>query len=142
MLKISRLADYGMVLMHQLTNIESEKLSAKQLADASRIPLPTVSKLLKRLTEARLVQSVRGVQGGYRLLRAPELINVAQVISAIDGEIALTDCSSQETTCSLIEHCGLRSNWQYINTQVTHLLANISIQDMQTSMTQESIYGQ
>lgn len=141
MLKISRLADYGMVLMHRLIDDHSAKLSAKQLADVTRIPLPTVSKLLKQLSDAKLVYSERGVQGGYRLLRPPETINVAEVISAIDGEIALTDCLSQGSTCNLIEYCGLRSNWQYINNQVTSLLAGISILDMQVTMTQESLRG-
>lgn len=131
MLKISRLADYGMVLMHNLAKYESAKLNAKQLADRSRVPLPTVSKLLKRLCEAGLVESERGVQGGYRLNRAPQHISVSDVITAIDGGIALTDCTLLQTTCSLIDHCELRGNWQYINNQVSQLLSEISIVDMQ-----------
>jgi FeS assembly SUF system regulator len=141
MLKISRLADYGTVLMHALTKNESSKLNAKQLADSSRVPLPTVSKLLKQLCEAGLVESERGVQGGYRLSRSPEHISVSDVISAIDGGIALTDCALSETTCSLIDHCELRGNWQYINEQVSHLLSQISILDMQKTMQLESISG-
>lgn len=141
MLKISRLADYGMVLVHRLTVMDAQKLSAKQLADESRIPLPTVSKLLKQLSDAGLVQSERGSLGGYRLLRSPRDISVAEVISAIDGEIALTDCTAQLTNCSLLEHCGLRSNWQFITDQVSQLLSQISIHDMQSSMTQESKRG-
>lgn len=131
MLKISRLADYGMVLMHDLNKHGSEKLNAKQLADHSRVPLPTVSKLLKRLCEAGLIESERGVQGGYRLSRLPQHISVSDVITAIDGRIALTECASLQTTCSLIDHCELRGNWQYINNQVNELLSKISIVDMQ-----------
>ena len=141
MLKISRLADYGMVLMHSLAKNQPLKLSAKQLADASHIPLPTVSKLLKCLSEVGLVQSLRGAQGGYRLGRSPQAISVADVIKAVDGGIALTDCVLSETTCSLIDRCELRGNWHYINDQVSYLLYQISILEMQQSICAELVSG-
>ncbi len=131
MLKISRLADYGMVLMHVLIQHKMATLSAKQLSELSRVPLPTVSKLLKLLADAGLVDSLRGVQGGYRLNRAPDVISVAEVINAIDGGLALTDCLLADSTCSLIGHCGLRGQWHYINEQVSQLLSKISLTQMQ-----------
>jgi FeS assembly SUF system regulator len=142
MLKISKLADYGMVLMHILTKNGSLKKSAKQISDVSHLPLPTVSKLLKQLCESGFVESERGVQGGYRLKCAPETISAADVIRAIDGDIALTECAMAESRCSLLEHCELKSNWQYINNQVNELLSTISIVDMQKSMMTESVSGE
>lgn len=141
MLKISRLADYGMVLMHALTKNGSVKLSAKQLSDVSKLPLPTVSKLLKQLCETNLVQSERGALGGYRLNRAPDRISVKDVISAIDGDVALTECAMAESRCAIQDHCGLRTNWQYINSRVSALLDTISILDMQMPMIKESLNG-
>lgn len=141
MLKISRLADYGVVLMHALSQNDSAKLNAKQLADSTHVPFPTVSKLLKQLCETGLVLSERGVQGGYRLSRPPKSISVSDIINAIDGRVALTDCALGDTTCSLIGHCELRGNWQYINNQISQLLSQISMLDMQKSIEVESNSG-
>jgi len=141
MLKISRLADYGMVLMNTLIKNKPSQLSAKQLADISCLPFPTVSKLLKQLCETKLVCSERGSQGGYRLSQEPSAISVADVISAIDGKIALTECAMAESRCSLSEQCELRENWQYINDRVHALLSTISLLDMQTSILSELNHG-
>lgn len=137
MLKISRLADYAVVLMHRLSVDSSKTYSANGLADRCHIPAPTVSKVLKLLSDAKLVTSVRGVQGGYHLMKDPAAISIADVLLAIDGEMALTDCSLSDSTCGLLKHCELRSNWRYINDQVSQLLAKISLLDMQSSVANE-----
>lgn len=138
MLKISRLADYSMVLMHGLSQPDSNLYSATQLADQSSIPLPTVSKVLKLLSDAGLVTATRGVQGGYRLARTPSTTSVADVIAAIDGDLALTECSETLDQCALSGSCQLRSNWQYISKQVQQMLSQISIADMQQPIELES----
>ena len=130
MLKISKLADYAMVLMHLLSQT-GESLSAKQLAEMSNIPLPTVSKVLKLLSDASLVEASRGALGGYKLVRLPKDISVAEVLQAIDGQFALTECNLPQGACTLTPYCGLRMNWQVINQRVRQLLEQISIQDMQ-----------
>lgn len=137
MLKISRLADYAVVLMHRLSIDTSKTYSANELADRCHVPAPTVSKVLKLLSDAKLVTSVRGVQGGYYLARLAQEISIADILLAIDGDMALTDCSLTDSTCSLLKHCELRSNWRYINDQVSQLLSTISILDMQSSVVRE-----
>lgn len=134
MIKISKLADYAMVLMHRLSPDSSASCSAKQLAAATAIPLPTVSKVLKLLSEANLVRAHRGAQGGYWLATPPEQIAVTQVIEAIDGPFAITECNLSESSCSLSVCCELRSSWQFINQQVVSVLEKISLQDMQQQM--------
>ena len=137
MLKISRLADYAVVLMHRLSVDTSKTYSANELADRCHVPAPTVSKVLKLLSDAKLVMSIRGVQGGYHLVKDPASISIADVLLAIDGEMALTDCSLADSTCGLLEYCELRSNWRYINDQVSQLLSKISLLDMQSSAVRE-----
>lgn len=137
MLKISRLADYAVVLMHRLSMDTSKTYSASELADRCHVPAPTVSKVLKLLSDAKLITSIRGAQGGYHLMKDPAAISIADVLLAIDGEMALTDCSLSDSTCSLLKHCELRSNWRYINDQVNQLLAKISLLDMQSSVASE-----
>lgn len=129
MIKISRLADYGTVILSQLAG-NNQKFSANQIAEETQLPIPTVSKLLKLLNEAKLVTSSRGVNGGYQLSRAPQKISMAEVIYAIDGELAMTECSKGVLNCTRTEFCGLRHNWQYINYMIVMLLQQVSLADM------------
>lgn len=137
MLKISKLSDYAMLIVCNMASGDSKKYSASQLAAVTRVPLPTVSKLLKLLSDANLVTSLRGAQGGYVLKDAPVDISVATVIAAVDGTFAMTECSHSDMVCSLAQHCELRANWQYINRKVSALLSGISVLDMQQPMTVE-----
>ena len=79
MLRINKLADYGTVVMVYLARRDEQLLNARDIAHHTRLSVPTVSKLLKRLTAAGLLNSVRGVAGGYRLQRSAALISVAEI---------------------------------------------------------------
>ncbi len=98
---------------------------------ATRIPEPTVGKILKALARADLLESQRGINGGYTLARAPQDINVTEIIAAVDGPIALTDClDAQGEACSMETFCPTRSNWQKINDTVREALERVSLTDM------------
>ena len=137
MLKISRLADYSMLLMHYLAKTPRQMQSATEISRCTFIPLPTVSKLLKQLCEAHLVKSLRGVQGGYMIAREPAMISVAEVVVAIDGELAVTDCNLAGSACGLLHSCELSGQWHYINDQIKQLLGGISLVDMQQPVKME-----
>src|SRR3989338_9246437 len=111
MLRMSKLADYGMVIMNILALAPGRLYSAKELAQKAHIGLPTVSKLLKILLKALLVESLRGSEGGYRLKRLPDKITVADVIVAIEGIPALTECAAGKHLCSQETICSVRNNW-------------------------------
>src|SRR6266702_3706649 len=101
MLRMSRLTDYGLVLLtHMAQGGNPAVRTAQELARCSRVPLPTVSKILKELSKAGIVASQRGRHGGYCLARSPELISVAAVIEALEGPVALTECSTHDGACS------------------------------------------
>jgi len=133
MIKISKLADYATQIMHALIQ-QSHYVSAAILAEKTGIAEPTVSKLLKKLTEAELLHSERGSRGGYRLAKLAEKINLANIITAIDGKPAITECSKQHYDCLQEPICMLRGNWQYINHIIFTVLSNISLQDMANSL--------
>src|SRR5262249_34284979 len=98
MLRISRLTDYAVALASTLAQApEGSACSVRDLANATGIPHPTVSKILKQLTKHGLLISHRGVAGGYRLVRPAAQVSVADVVTAIEGKIALTDCSHDGT---------------------------------------------
>ena len=90
-------------------------MSAQALAERARLEVPTVSKLLKQLAQAGLVASSRGINGGYRLARAPERITIADIVTAMEGPIGMTECSAHAGLCDHEPHCGVRVNWQRIN---------------------------
>lgn len=130
MLKLGKLADYATTLMTALAADPQHLASAHELASRTHVSAPTVAKLLKLLTRAGLVEPVRGAHGGYRLARPAEDVNVAQVIAAIDGPIALTQCAHHKGTCAIESHCGVRSNWRLINQTVRHALEAVSLAQM------------
>jgi len=130
MLKISKLADYATVIMHWLASHSDEHFSAAAISDSVHIALPTVSKVLKMLNDAGLVNSVRGVQGGYHLSRPAQEVNLAQVIAAIDGQLAMTECAQLDSCCQYGKQCSISENWQYINKVIYDVLGKVSIQDM------------
>lgn len=130
MLRMGKLTDYGIVLMSYLAQKTEVQHSAHALADAVHVPLPTVKKVLKALSQAGLLNSERGAQGGYSLHRSPKKISVAEIITAIEGPIALTECVGGESHCDQENHCSIQTNWTRINNAVFHALDEVKLSDM------------
>ena len=112
--------------------IKDEKAmhTAKELSEFSGIPLPTVTRILKMLSNEGLLESQRGAQGGYTLTRNSTDISVAEVIEAMEGPIALTECASDDCGCSLEPNCAVGKPWQKINKAINDVLEGISLFDM------------
>jgi len=131
MLKMSKLTDYGTLVLAQLASEAENIRSAGQLADATHIARPTVSKLLKSLSHAGLVVSERGAHGGYALARAPDKISAAEIIDALEGPVAITECSSVDGACELEQYCRVGRAWQRINRSIRRSLQQVSLADLQ-----------
>jgi len=130
MLRISKLTDYGTVVLAQLASETDGVCSATDVAQATGIAPPTVSKLLKSLARAGLVTSTRGANGGYRLARAPEAISAASVIDALEGPVSITECSTNDGHCDYEKVCNVGSAWQRINAAIRHALEDVSLVDL------------
>ena len=130
MLRVTKLTDYATVLLTSLAEAPGRVLSAAGLAERARLELPTVSKVLKPLAHAGLVESFRGSAGGYRLARAPEEISLIEIVEAIEGPLGMTECSGEHSNCELESHCGVRGNWRHINDVVADALRGISLAQM------------
>ena len=130
MLRVSKLTDYATVVMTCLAGSGDGVLSAQALAERARLEAPTVSKLLKQLAQAGLVVSTRGINGGYRLAHAPEKITIADIVTAMEGPIGMTECSAHAGLCGHEPHCGVRVNWQRINHAIADALASVTLADM------------
>jgi len=131
MLRMSKLTDYGTLVLSQLAASGSEPASAGHVADRTHLALPTVSKLLKALTRSGLVVSTRGAQGGYALARAPDEITAAEIIDALEGPVAITQCSSTDGGCDLESYCRVGHAWQRINLSIREALQQITLADLQ-----------
>jgi FeS assembly SUF system regulator len=130
MLRMSKLADYGTVLMATMARDPEALHSAASLASKLGMGAPTVSKILKTLLREGLVTSTRGVNGGYRLPRSPSAISVAQVIRALDGPIGMTECSTTPGLCSQESRCTVRGNWMRVNHVVLDVLNGITLEQL------------
>jgi FeS assembly SUF system regulator len=130
MLRMSKLADYGTVLMAAMARDPDALHSATGLASKLGMGTATVSKILKTLVRESLVASTRGVHGGYRLLRSPSDISVAQVIRALDGPIGMTECSTTPGLCSQESRCTVRANWMRVNHVVLEVLNGITLDQL------------
>lgn len=130
MIRITKQTDYGIVLLTHLAAHADRQYAAPELAAEARLPLPMVSKILKLLARDGLLASHRGVKGGYSLARPAEEISMAEIIAALEGPIAITECISVESDCSHEALCPVRSNWQRINLAVRSALEGISLAEM------------
>ena len=130
MLRMGKLTDYGIVLMSYLAENTDSQHNAQMLAEAVRVPLPTVRKVMKLLSHGGLLNSERGAHGGYTLAKAACEISIAEVIAAIEGPIALTECVSSESHCDQEVHCVVKTNWERINSAVYHALDEVKLSDM------------
>ena len=129
MLRVTKLADYGIVVMTHLANRPGQ-WSARDIARSACLPLPMVSKILKLLSREGLLASHRGTKGGYSLSRPPEAITVADIIRALEGPIAVTECTDKVGDCDLERLCPVRSNWHRINHAIRHALEQITLSEM------------
>jgi FeS assembly SUF system regulator len=130
MLRVSKLTDYATVVMTLLAERPQDVHAALALAERAHLELPTVSKLLKQLGRDGLVESFRGVNGGYRLSRAPQDISVADIVVAMEGPIGMTECGAHTGLCNHESHCGVRGNWRRISDAIETALRSVTLADM------------
>jgi FeS assembly SUF system regulator len=114
-----------------------------EIASATGIALPTVSKILKLLVNAEVLISTRGAKGGYALARSPEKISIAAVIGVLEGPIALTECSISKQGCEQASGCEIRGSWTLINQTIHNALESLTLADLiRPVRSQESAWKQ
>lgn len=127
MLKISKMADYGTIILTAMVDESVRTRSAAEIAELTGLPLPSVGKILKKFVSKGLVLSLRGSKGGYKLSRAPETITTAQILEAIDGPLGMTECSSNPGRCGHESACRVRANWQMVSRTMRQALEQITL---------------
>ncbi|RKG86546.1 SUF system Fe-S cluster assembly regulator [Corallococcus terminator] len=133
MLRMSKMTDYGIVLMAELARADGDTRTTRELAARTRVSLPSASKVLKGLLQAGLVVSHRGANGGYGLARPAEAISLAELVTALEGPVALTECgqhTAPATPCELESVCQVRGHWRLINQAIQEALGKLTLADL------------
>ena len=131
MLRIGKLTDYGIVLLTHFVDLgDGEPHNAREMAEATQLPLPAVSKILKTLSQEGLLVSQRGAKGGYALARDPAAIPVSEIIEALEGPIALMQCNVGPGQCDVETSCRVRDPWQRINQAIHETLMRVTLADL------------
>jgi Rrf2 family protein len=131
MLRLSKKSDYALISMkHLATRTDATSSSAREMSEAYDIPLELLAKVLQRLVRAKLLVSVQGTRGGYRLARHASSISVADVIQAVDGPVTVTACSTDDHNCDQYSKCSVRDPLWKIKNRILDALNTVSVQEM------------
>lgn len=130
MLRVTKLTDYATVVLTVLAGRSDAVSSASELAEHSHLESTTVSKILRPLAQAGLVEGFRGAKGGYRLTRAASRISLFEIVEAIEGKLGMTECSLHDGACGIEESCGVRANWRRVNDVIADALRDVSLEQM------------
>lgn len=131
MLRLSKKADYALIAMkHLAQRPEGASASAREIAEAYDIPLELLAKVLQRLVRARLLVSVQGTRGGYRLGRPAQTIPVADVIQWVDGPVTVTACSTDDHNCDQFSKCSIRDPLWKIRSRIVDALNTVSVAEL------------
>ena len=132
MLRLSKKSDYALIAMKHLATRPDGggSSSAREISESYDIPLELLAKVLQRLVRARLLVSVQGTRGGYRLGRSAQLISVADVIQAVDGPVTMTACSEDDHNCDQFTKCSIRDPLWKIKNRILESLNTVSIAEM------------
>lgn len=130
MLRISKLTDYAIIIMAYIGKNADKTLRTNEIASSTNITTPTVAKLLKKLTKANFLSSVRGAMGGYKLAKSTEEISIADIINCVEGQIGLTECSVKEHLCDISSLCNLKQPWMNINAVIFNTLDKYTLNEL------------
>ncbi|MBO6824569.1 MAG: SUF system Fe-S cluster assembly regulator [Sneathiella sp.] len=131
MIKISKMTDYGVVIMCEMARMGDGVLTAPDLSLRTGLTVPTAAKILRLLAKGEILTSIRGAHGGYRLDRKPSEIAIAEIIRIMEGPVAVTSCvDDSDDDCVALTCCPMRGGWEKINRAINSALEGVTLADM------------
>ena len=130
MFKISRLTDYSLRIVVRLSAERAIFKSSSELAVQCGISDATVRKVLKRLNDSDFITSLQGASGGYQLTRSLHAISLLDLITAMEGDVAITNCSLLDGCCDDDGRCGFKMPWRDVNRKIYDVLSGVSLASM------------
>ena len=132
------MADYGTIVLTTMAKEPERTQSVAEIVSLTGLPVPSVSKLLKRFIRGGLVSSLRGATGGYRLARPPAEISTAQILQAIDGPLGVTECCAHPGVCHHEALCQVRPHWQSVNRAMRQAFEQITLKQMMAPLVEST----
>lgn len=132
-MRLTHLADYAVVILTAAASARAgDRLSASALSGATGLPLPTTQKVLGKLTAAGLLNATRGIGGGIAFARPARDITLADIVEAVEGPIAMTQCSGSDeaSDCALDAHCRVKPHMSLVSRTVRDALAGVTLSDL------------
>lgn len=131
MIKLSKMTDYGVVIMSVMARVPERIMTAPDASLYTGLPVPTAAKILRRLAKSPFLQSQRGAHGGYRLTLTPKEISIADIIRALEGPVAVASCVDKELPdCTVENQCPMRGGWEKVNRALNAALEEVTLADM------------
>lgn len=130
-MRLSKKAQYGTRAMLELAlNYDEGFISLSHIAREQGISLKYLEHLIRQLKRAGMVTSLRGVAGGYRLVRRPSEIRVGEIIRALDEPMNPVECLDNSELCQRTEQCRARSIWMYLSDAIQRTLDSITLEEI------------
>ena len=134
MLKITRLADYAVLIICSFDSCKGKVVSAQELTNKTGLQKTTVDKVLSILVRNKLLKTHRGVKGGYKPFKKLEDISIKELIEAVEGPVSLTDCiDNNARNCNLFDACITKHTWSVVNSAIRDTLESIKVKDISDS---------
>ena len=130
MLKLTKKADYGLIALRHLAAAPNAAASTREIADSYHLPVPLLAKVMQQLAKARIVQSLPGTHGGYKLARDASRISALEVVRAIDGPVILTHCFTEHGSCDQTDSCTVREPLRRVHEAILSLLEKFTIMEL------------
>ena len=130
-MKISTKGRYGLrILIDRATHDPGKPRLIRDIAESQQISEKYISRLVIDLRRAKLVRSVRGINGGFHLAKAPEQITLLEILETMEGPISVVDCVRSPEKCKRQSLCPARDIWQKLNDGIRELTKNITLDDI------------
>jgi len=138
-MQITRQADYALRAINFLAHLEpNQRASTSQIAEEKSIPPSFLAKIISQLSIAGLIHTSRGARGGVSLARSPEQISILEVVEAIDGPVALNECTLSPKSCPFSEDCTIHDIWMDTQRTLVQHLKNTSFAEIRNSKREKS----
>lgn len=131
MIKLSKMTDYGVVIMSEMARKPERTMTAPDVSLYTGLPVPTAAKILRILAKSPFLNSHRGAHGGYKIAMAPKDISIAEIVRAMEGPVAVTSCVDDNgPDCTVESCCPMRGGWEKINRALNTALEEVTLADM------------
>ncbi len=127
----SRAAEYAIRAMTFLATQPSGKLSgAREIAQAEKIPIPFLWKILHNLARRKLIRSFKGLHGGYELASPAGKIHLEDIVEAMDNGDVVEACVLGLAQCNDVNPCPLHHSWKDVRVKLTDMLQQTTLADL------------